>query len=77
MFNGVLIPKLLNRPFASWFLINLHFLLLHFANFDNIIDLPLLVLESFGSMFLVFILHFKQYVSILYVLKIHLIILGF
>ena len=53
LLNGVLIPKLLNKPFASWFLINLHFLLPHIAHFDNIIDLPLLVLKISGSMFLV------------------------
>ena len=47
-------PKLLNRPFASWFLINLDFLLSHIAHFDNIITLPLLVLDTCGSMFLVF-----------------------
>ena len=54
LFNGVLIPKLLNSRFASWFLINLDFLLPHIAHFDNIIDLLLLVLEIFGSIFLVF-----------------------
>ena len=54
LFNGVLIPKLLNRPFAFWFLINLDFLLPHIAHFDNIIALPLLVFEIFEFMFLVF-----------------------
>ena len=29
LLNGILIPVLLNNPFASWFLINLDFLLLH------------------------------------------------
>ena len=65
--NGVVIPKLLNRPFAYWFLINLDFLLPHIADFDNIIALPLLVPEIFGSMLSVFFLHFKQYVFILYI----------
>ena len=51
LLNGVLIPKLLNSPFASWLLINLDFLLPHIAHFDDIIALPLLVLEIFGSMF--------------------------
>ena len=67
LFNGVLIPKLLNSRFASWFLINLDFLLPHIAHFDNIIDLPLLVPEIFSFFyifyfyqFLVFFLHFKQ-----------------
>ena len=59
-------PNLLNSPFASWFLTNLDFLLPHIAHFDNIIALPLLVLEIFGPMFSVFSLHFKQYDSLLY-----------
>ena len=54
LLNGVLTPNLLNSPFASWFLINLDFLLPHVAYFDNIIPLPLLVLEISGSMFSVF-----------------------
>ena len=58
LLKGVLIPNLLNNPFASCFLINLDFLLPHIAHFDNIIALPLLVLEIFGSMFSVFFLHF-------------------
>ena len=52
------------------FLINLDFLLQHIADFDNIVTLPLLLAETFGSMFSVFFLHFKQYESILYVLGI-------
>ena len=54
LLNGVLIPKLLNSPFVSWFLINLDFLLPHIAHFDNIIDLPLLVVKISGSVFSVF-----------------------
>ena len=49
--NGVLIPSLLNNPFASCFLINIDFLLPHIAHFDNIIILPLLVLDTSGSIF--------------------------
>ena len=45
-------PNLLNNPLASCFLINLDFLLPHIAHFDNIISLPLLVLETCGFMFL-------------------------
>ena len=67
LLNGVLIPNLLNNPFASWFLINLDYLLPHIAHFDNIITLPLLVLETCGFIFFVCFLHFKQYDSILYV----------
>ena len=58
--NGVLRPKLLNSPFASWFIINLDFLLPHIAHFDNIIALPLLIPETFGYMFSISFLHFKQ-----------------
>ena len=55
---------MLNRPFASWFLINLDILLPHIAHFDDIIALPLLVPEIFGSMFSAFFLHFQQYAFI-------------
>ena len=54
LLNGVLIPQLLNSPFASWLLINLDFSLPHIVHFDNIIALPLQVLKISGSMFLVF-----------------------
>ena len=47
-------PKLLSSSFASWYLINLEFLLPHIAHFENIIALPLLVLETSGSTFSVF-----------------------
>ena len=57
--NGVLIPNLLNNPFASCLLINLDFLLLHIAHFDNIINLPLLVLETCRFIFPVCFLHFE------------------
>ena len=50
----ILILNLPNNPFASCFLINLDFLLLHIAHFDNIIILPLLVPETCGSMFSLF-----------------------
>ena len=67
LLNGVLIPNLLNNPFASWFLINLDFLLPHIAHFDNIITLPSLVPEISGFIFFVCFLHFKQYDSVLHV----------
>ena len=54
LLNDVLTPKLLNNLFASWFLINVDFLLPHIAHFDNIVFLPLLVFETFGFMFSVF-----------------------
>ena len=65
--NGVLIPNLHNNPFASGFLININFLLPHIAHFDNIITLPLLVLETSEFIFFACFLHFKQYDFILYV----------
>ena len=67
LLNGVLIPNLFNNLFASWLLINIDFLLLHIAHFDNVIILPLLVLETYGFVFFVCFLHFKQYDSILHV----------
>ena len=66
LLNGVLIPNLLNNPFASYLLINLNFLLPHIAHFDNITNLPLLVLDICRSIFFVCFLHFKQYDSIFY-----------
>ena len=54
LLNGLLIPNSLKNPFAPWFLINLDSLLPHIAPFDNVIALPLLVFEIFGSMFSVF-----------------------
>ena len=71
LLNGVLIPNLLNNPLASCLLINLEFLLPHIAHFDNIISLPLLVLETCGFMFFVYFLHFKQDDSFLYLCNIH------
>ena len=59
LLNGVLIPKLLNNLFASCFLVNFDFLLLHIAQFDNIIVLSLLVFETFVFIFSVFFFHFK------------------
>ena len=50
LLNGVLRPELLNNPF----------LLPHIAHFDNTIVLPLLVFETFGFSFSVFLLQFKQ-----------------
>ena len=60
LLNGVLIPKLLNNPFASCFFINFDFLLPHIAQFGNTIVLPLLVTEFFWFIFYAFLLHFKQ-----------------
>ena len=51
LLNGVLTPKLLNSPSASWLLINLDFLLPHIAHFDSIVFLQLLVFKTLGFMF--------------------------
>ena len=40
-----LIPNSLNNVLVSFSLLNLEFLLLHYVDFDNIIDLPLLLRE--------------------------------
>ena len=59
LFNDVLIPKLLNNPFACCSLINFDFLLPHMVHFDKIIILPLTVSETFGFIFSVFFLHYN------------------
>ena len=60
LFSGVLIPKLLNNPFAFCSFINLDFLLPHTTHFGDSINLPFLVFSSFESIFFVFLWHFKQ-----------------
>ena len=60
LLKGALIPRLLNNPFASCFLINFDYLEPHIADFDNIIVLPLLVAETFGPYSQYFCLDFKQ-----------------
>ena len=66
LLNGVLSPKLLNNPIASCSFINLHFLLPYISHFDDDINLPFLVSNILESIFFVFSLHFKQYVSMFY-----------
>ena len=70
LLNGVLIPNLLNNPFASCLLTNLDFLLPHIAHFDNIITLPLLVLETCGFTFSVCFYILKNFTFYTYVLLI-------
>ena len=53
LLNGILRPKLLSIPFASCFFINLDFLLLHTAHFDDSIVLSFLVFKTFESTFFV------------------------
>ena len=50
LLKGVLIPKLLNNPFASCSFINLDFLLPRTACFDDKTK-PFLVFSSFASLF--------------------------
>ena len=52
--RNVLKPRSLNNPFASCFLINFDFLELNTPHFDNIVVIPLLVAETFGSILSVF-----------------------
>ena len=69
LLKGVLIPRLLNNPFASCFLINSNFLLPrgNIAHFDIIIVLPLLVEETFGSILSVFFCSLNNKTTLLYI----------
>ena len=58
--KGVFNPKLSNKLFASFLLINFDYLLPYIADFDNIIVLPLLVAETFRSILSVLFRHFKN-----------------
>ena len=58
--NGVLIPKLLNKPFASYSFTNLDFLVPQAEHFDYITNLLFFVLNIFGSIFSVYFLRFTQ-----------------
>ena len=49
--NGVLIPKLLNKPFASYSFTNLDFLILQAEHFDCIINLPFFILKFLSLSF--------------------------
>ena len=60
LLKDALIPRLLNNPFASCFLINIDFLLPHMAHFDNIIVLPILVTEILDQYSQYFFQHLKQ-----------------
>ena len=58
--NGVLIPKLLNKTFASYSFTNLDFLILQAGHFDCIINLPFFILKIFEFKFSVLFLHLTQ-----------------
>ena len=64
LLKGVLIPNLLNNPFASCFLIDLYFLLPHIAHFDNIIILLLLTVKRVDLYFLYVIYILKNMIPI-------------
>ena len=54
LLNGGLIPKLINKPHAPCFLINLDVLLLHVTHFHKSYILSLLVSKTHGFMFSTF-----------------------
>ena len=58
LFNGTLIPSVLNNPFASFSFINLNLLLSRTAHFDRNIVLPFFVFITFEFTFFLFSLHF-------------------
>ena len=60
LLKGVLIPKLLNKPFASCSFKNLDFLIPQKEHFYCITNLLLFVLTIFGSIFSVSFLQFMQ-----------------
>ena len=60
LLKRVLILRLLNHPFVSSFLIDLDFLVLHTAHFDNIIVPPFIAFETYGLMLFVFSPNFRQ-----------------
>ena len=69
LLNGVLRAKLHNNPLASYFLINLGFLLPQRAHFYNSIFLVLLVFETPWIYVFCIFLHFKQCESIVLYLR--------
>ena len=58
LLNGVLIPKLLNKPFSSCSFTNLDFLIPQSVHFDCISNIQYFVLKIFEYKFSVFFLHF-------------------
>ena len=65
--NGVLRTKMLNTLLPACFLINLDFLQLHIAHFDNSIVLPLLVFKTFGFMFSLFFHTLNKKMTLFYI----------
>ena len=61
LLKGVFILKLFNKHLVFCFLINLDFLLSHIAHFDKSIIPPLFVSVTLEFLFVVVLVHFKQY----------------
>ena len=64
LWYGVFKAKLLNNPIASYFLINLDFLLSLITHFDKSISHSFFVFATLEFLISVFLLHFKQYDNI-------------
>ena len=64
LLNDLLIPKVLRNPLPSCSVINLNFLLLYKAHFDNSIILLVLIFITFGFTISVLFLNFKLYINI-------------
>ena len=62
----VFIPKLINSPVASCYIINIDFLLSHTAHFDKSFIIPFLVLATFELLLSVFFQHFKQHDKVVF-----------
>ena len=60
LLEGVLIPKLLNKPFAFCSFKNLDFLTPQTEHFDCITNLLFFVLTILGSIFSAFFLHYSS-----------------
>ena len=60
LLKGAPMPRLLNNPFDSCFLINFDFLLPHMVHFDNIITSCRKFWINTLSIFFFFFLHFQQ-----------------
>ena len=60
LLKSFLILRSLDNPFASSFLINLDFLVLHTTHFDNIIVAPFIAFKTDGLMLFVFSPHYRQ-----------------
>ena len=54
LLENVFIPKLRNNPLASWYLINLNFLVSQIANLDKIVSFSLFVFATLGLLLSVF-----------------------